>query len=159
MPATTLAKQAETVRADILRLEADLKALLSSVGGAIGASISTRVSEQLTALAVHVEPLLALLGSAGAPARRGPGRPRSNAAPEAPKRRGRRRGGRGRKVNLSAETIDAALKETGGNKSAAAKLLKVSQPTFYKYLGAAGATSTEKPEPKTKAKRSRSKKG
>lgn len=135
MPTAQLSKQAEVVRTDLARLEADVRTLLTSVGGAIGGSISGRVNESLNAVASHLDPLLALLGSTAATSKRGPGRPKL-ADGESPKKRGRRRGGRGRKVNLTAEAIQDALKESGGNKTAAAKALGVSQPTFYKYLGA-----------------------
>ena len=52
----------------------------------------------------------------------------------APKRR--KGGGRGRKANLTIESITAALTKSNWNKSAAARALGVSQPTLYKYLGA-----------------------
>ncbi len=166
MPTPNLAKQAHAVRIGLIQLERNLEDLLGSVGGSIGSALSDRVGEPLKALSGHVNPLLALLGTgavvatvvaarrspgrppkdaaAPAPAKRGPGRPRKEAsvaaapAPvEAPKPRKRRVGGRGRKANLTAEAIQAALKASGGNKSAAARALGVSQPTFYKYLGAA----------------------
>ncbi|MBK7972665.1 MAG: hypothetical protein IPK07_05090 [Deltaproteobacteria bacterium] len=149
MPTTAIAKQADTVRADLVRLEADLKTLLNSVGGAIGAAISERVSGPLSTITSHVDPLLSLLGAAAGevsePFRRGPGRPKRDVSEAAPKKSGRRRGGRGKKANLTAEAIQNALKETNGNKSAAARLLKVSQPTFYKYLVAAEGSAPASP--------------
>lgn len=149
MPTIDLAKQADAVRADLARLESDLKALLSSVGGSIGHAISARVSEPLKAISGHIDPLLALLGAhvpAVAPEKRGPGRPKKEAAPaaEAPAPRKTRRGGRGRKANLTAEKIKEALDQTGGNRAAAGKLLKVSAPTFYKYLTAFGLGEVKK---------------
>ncbi len=149
MPTTQLHQQASAVRADLSRLESSLKALLTTVGGSIGSAVNSRVAAPLETLAGHLEPLLNLLGAGGtptpAPLRRGPGRPRKDAsaapvaAPTAPKKK--RRGGRGRKANLTAEAIQAALKQSNGNKSAAARALGVSQPTFYKYLGAAKAST------------------
>ena len=159
MPTPNLAKQAHAVRTGLAQLERNLEELLGSVGGSIGSALSNRVAEPLKALSGHVNPLLALLGTgavvgavvaarrgpgrprkdavAPAPAKRGPGRPRKDATPvtapaAAPKKK--RRGGRGRKANLTADAIQAALKASGGNKSAAARALGVSQPTFYKYF-------------------------
>lgn len=161
MPTPELAKQAEAVRADIARLEADLKTLLNTIGGAVGAAVSGRISEPMRNISAHIEPLLNMLGTTSAPMKRGPGRPKK-AEGEAPKRQGRR-GGRGKKVNLTPEAIADALKQTGGNKTAAAKLLSVSQPTLYKYLGAAAAQQPKPAEKKAatapkKAKRAKSKK-
>ncbi len=165
MPTPNLAKQAHAVRIGLIQLERNLEDLLGSVGGSIGSALSDRVAEPLKALSGHVNPLLALLGTgavvtavvaarrgpgrprkdlaAPVPLKRGPGRPRKDAtvaaapAPAvAPKARKRRRGGRGRRANLSSEAIQAALKASGGNKSAAARALGVSGPTLYKYLGA-----------------------
>lgn len=154
MATNDLAKQAEVVRADIARLETDLKALLNTVGGAIGKAISDRVNGPLSTISSHVDPLLSLLGAASAaPARRGPGRPKKEEG-AAPKRRNRRRGGRGRKVNLTPEAIQNALKQTDGNKSAAARALAVSLPTFYKYLNTAAGAPAPKDNAAPKRKRS-----
>lgn len=153
MPTNDLAKQAEVVRADIARLEADLKTLLNTVGGAIGAAISDRVHGPLSMISSHVDPLLSLLGAAAqVPVKRGPGRPKKEEGEE-PKRRARRRGGRGRKVNLSPEAIQDALKQNAGNKSAAARTLGVSLPTFYKYLNTAAPEAAPKSSPAPKKKR------
>lgn len=144
MPTSQLAKQADAVRADIARLEADLKKLLNTVGGAVGTAISGRISEPMKSISAHIDPLLNMLGAASAPMKRGPGIPKK-AQGDAPKRRGRR-GGRRKKANLTPEAIADALKQTGGNKSAAARALGVSQPTFYKYLGLSEkATTTPAP--------------
>ena len=157
MPTNDLAKKAEVVRADIARLETDLKALLNTVGGAIGAAISERVSGPLGSITSHIDPLLNLLGAAAAaPVRRGPGRPKK-VETEEPKRRGRRRGGRGRRVNLTPEQIQEALAAANGNKSAAARALGVSQPTFYKYLNTTPAAPKAKDEAPKKRGRSRNK--
>ena len=169
MATSDLHAQAATVRADLTRLEADLKALLTTVGGGIGAAIHGRVAEPLKALSGHVEPLLNLLGAASgpaAPAKRGPGRPRKDAPAPAAVKRGpgrprkdaivaaapapaaapkkKRPGGRGRKANLTADAIQAALKQTGGVKSRAADVLGVSQPTLYNYLKALGLGAKKK---------------
>ncbi len=149
MSTTDLAKQAEAVRTDLVRRESDLRELLTSVGGSIGHAISARVAEPLKTVSSHIEPLLALLGAhtqAPAAPKRGPGRPKKEAAaaPEAPSTRKARRGGRGRKANLTAEKIQEALDQTGGNRAAAGKLLKVSAPTFYKYLTAFGIGEVKK---------------
>lgn len=155
MPTPELAKHADTVRADIARLEADLKALFDTIGGAIGAAVSRRVNEPMRNVSAYINPLLNMLATPGdvpVPFKRGPGRPK-NAVGEAPKRRGRR-GGRRTKSNLTPEAIQDALRQTGGNKSAAAKALGVSQPTFYKYLAASTATHAAMPRsPKTAEKR------
>lgn len=152
MPTPQLAKQAEAVRADLVRLEADLKTLLNSVGGAIGDAISARINGPLSSIASHIEPLLSLLGATpSATIRRGPGRPKKVDG-AATKRRGGRGAGRGKKVNLTPEVLREALQKTGGNKTAAAKALGVSQPTFYKYWRAVdGAAIAESATPKASA--------
>lgn len=142
MPTPELAKQAEAVRADIARLDADLKTLLNTVGGAVAAAITRRVNEPMQSLSSHIGPLLNMLGAASAPMKRGPGRP--SREERETRTRGGTRGGRGNKANLTPEAIAAALDQTGGNKAAAARLLGVSQPTFYKYLGATTDSGAKK---------------
>ncbi len=147
MPTTELAHQADAVRADLARLQGDLETLLTSVGGAIGTAISRRVGEPVEAIRRQLQPLLNLLGAHTAPAapvKRGPGRPPKSAGRSAPKTAAKRRGGRGRKANLTPDAIQAALEESKGNKSAAARALGVSQPTFYRYLGAGKSPSAPK---------------
>ncbi len=81
MPTNELAKQADAVRADIAKLEADLKTLLHTIGGAVGAAVSGRIREPMQAISAHVEPLLNMLGAAAGdapvPFKRGPGRPKT----------------------------------------------------------------------------------
>ncbi len=141
MPTPELARQADAVRADLARLEGDVMALLALVGGAIGSAIGDRVNEPMKAIASYLEPLLKLLGAhtaSAAPTKLGPGRPPKAATAPAPRKS--RRGGRGKKANLTPEAIQAALRASGGNKSAAARGLGVSQPTFYKHLRAMSPT-------------------
>ena len=158
MPTTDLHAQATTVLTTLKKLDGELNDLLTSIGGAVGSTMRDRMGDRLKVIATHLEPLLNLLGGGRtpipAPVRRGPGRPRKvdGAAPSpAPKRR--RRGGRGRRANLTIESITAALTKTGGNKSAAARELGVSQPTFYNYLNALGMGAKDRAKAAKKSKK------
>lgn len=141
MPTDAISKQAEAVRLDLQRLEASLGNLLDTIGGAVGAAVSKRVREPLATITDHLTPLITFLSAAP--------RRSERPTPDGPskvngvhrKRRAGSPGGRGRKANLTSETIADALKQTNGNKSAAAKALGVSEPTFYKYLRAADASA------------------
>lgn len=131
MPTPELAKQASTVRADLARLEADLKLLLDTIGGAVGSAVRRRLDAPLASLSSDLDPLLTMLGASSLPTQLSPEVKKSES--DAAKPRGRR-GGRRTKANLTPAAIADALKQTRGNKSAAARVLGVSQPTFFKYL-------------------------
>ncbi|MFN7950282.1 MAG: helix-turn-helix domain-containing protein [bacterium] len=106
------------------------------------ADIQRRIEDSTAALAPMVDLLSELSGisvrrpASGAkrarPASRGKNKKTSPASPA------RRRGGRGIRVELSAEQLKAALSEAKGVKSRAAQIAGVSVPTFNKKLAEAG---------------------
>ncbi len=124
------------VERDLKRLVKNARKLARGLGQDLGGVFDVAVQRRLEEAERLLAPLASILrlGSSGGSSaasepssvRRGPGRP--------PKARGKSRGGRGRKLNLSSDQIQQALKKASGIKTRAAELLTVSMPTFNKYF-------------------------
>ncbi len=108
------------------------------------ADIQRRIEDSTAALAPMVDLLSELSGisvrrpASGAKRARPASRGKNKNKKTSPASPARRRGGRGIRVELSAEQLKAALSEAKGVKSRAAQIAGVSVPTFNKKLAEAG---------------------
>ncbi len=151
-----VARELETLQESLGSVVAQTKRLSKSLVGGLErqllsriavfeADVQRRIEDSTAALAPMVDFLSALGGSAGRrSSATGKGGRRVARAKSARAVQSRRRGGRGVRVELSAEQLQAALAQAKGVKSRAAEILGVSAPTFYKKLAAAGLAESPK---------------
>ena len=130
-------KTLNQVERDLKRLVKNARKLAEGLGQDLGGVFDVAVQRRLEEAERLLAPLANILrlgstGSGAASPRPAPKRRAGRPAPAARKSRG----GRGRKLNLTAEQIQDALKRASGIKTKAAELLGVSMPTFNKYFRA-----------------------
>lgn len=123
------------VERDLKRLVKNARKLAAGLGHDLGGVFDVAVQRRLEEAERLLAPLAQVL-RLGPPTT--PSRPASSSAKGGRRKTSRgqskSRGGRGRKLNLTAEQLQEALKKASGVKTKAAKILGVSMPTFNKYF-------------------------
>lgn len=124
------------VERDLARLGKSTRKLAEGLGQDLGGVFDAAVQRRLEEVDRLLAPLADVLrvgprATASRTTRRPRPEPRSRAGARP---RGGARGGRGRKVNLTADQIQQALERARGVKARAAELLGVSLPTFDRHV-------------------------
>lgn len=123
------------VERDLKRLVKNARKLAEGLGQDLGGVFDVAVQRRLEEVERLLAPLAHILrlGPSATPSRSSATRTKRGTRTTV-RARGRSRGGRGRKLNLTAEQIQDALKRASGVKTRAAEILGVSMPTFNKYF-------------------------